>query len=142
MTDPYDLQRFLDAQAPVYPTVCQELAAGRKLTHWMWFVFPQIQGLGHSDMARRYALSSLDEARAYLQHPVLGERLRHVCALSAQVQDQDRTAADIFGSIDAVKFRSSLTLFAQAAAPDPGIFEQCLVRYFGGRPDPLTLARL
>jgi uncharacterized protein (DUF1810 family) len=139
LNDPYDLQRFVTAQDPVFDAVCAELAAGRKRSHWMWFVFPQIQGLGRSEMARRYGISCLDEARAYLRHPVLGQRLRHACALVAGVPDG--AAADIFGPVDAVKFRSSLTLFTWAA-PDETIFRSCLDRFFGGQADPLTLSRL
>ena len=114
MSDPFGLQRFVDAQAPVYEAVRSELKAGRKQSHWMWFVFPQIAGLGTSPTAVRYALSSLDEARAYLAHPVLGERLRECAGLVLGVEG--RSALQIFGSIDATKFRSCLTLF-EAAAP-------------------------
>lgn len=139
LNDPYGLQRFVDAQEPVFDSVCQELADGRKRGHWMWFVFPQIRGLGRSEMARHYGVSCLDEAREYLRHPVLGERLRHACTLVADVPGT--TAVDIFGAVDAVKFRSSLTLFTWAA-PDEAIFRVCLDRFFDGQADPLTLSRL
>src|SRR3954469_25755775 len=108
--DPYDLQRFIEAQAPVYERVCQELRDGRKTSHWMWFVFPQIAGLGLSSMSQRYAIRDRDEARAYDAHPVLGPRLRECTALVNAVEG--RTAHQIFGSPDDVKFRSSMTLFS------------------------------
>ncbi|OZI63273.1 calpastatin [Bordetella genomosp. 11] len=139
MSDPYDLRRFVAAQDPVFETVCAELADGRKRSHWMWFVFPQVQGLGRSEMARRYAISSLDEARAYVRHPILGPRLKHVCALAARAPAA--SAAEIFGPIDAVKFRSCLTLFTWAA-PEETIFRACLDRFFDGQADPLTLSHL
>ncbi len=139
MSDPFGLQRFVDAQAPVYEAVRAELKAGRKQSHWMWFVFPQIAGLGTSPTAVRYALSSLDEARAYLAHPVLGERLRECAGLVLGVEG--RSALQIFGSIDATKFRSCLTLF-EAAAPDEPLFGDCLRKYFDGERDPATLAKL
>jgi uncharacterized protein (DUF1810 family) len=138
MTDPYELQRFLDAQRPVYETVCAELRAGRKRSHWMWFIFPQIHGLGYSPMAQRYAISSLEEARAYLGHPVLGERLRECSRIVAELED--RTVDEIFGYPDDMKFRSSMTLFAQASPGD--VFDACLQKYFGGQPDMATLERL
>ena len=136
MSDPFNLQRFVDAQQPVFDTVCAELRAGRKRSHWMWFIFPQIAGLGHSATAHRFAISSLDEARAYLAHPVLGTRLRECSALVAAVDG--RSADEIFGHPDNLKFRSSLTLFAQATA-DNAVFVECLRKYFGGQPDPVTL---
>lgn len=111
--DPYDLQRFVDAQNPVYSQVLAELAAGQKRTHWMWFIFPQLAGLGHSAMARKYAISGADEARAYLAHPVLGERLRECTRLVNRIEG--RTAEETFGPGDAMKFRSSMTLFAAVA---------------------------
>lgn len=114
MSDAFDLQRFVDAQAPVFDTVCAELRAGRKASHWMWFVFPQLRGLGHSAMAERYGIASLAEARAYLDHPLLGPRLQECTRLVLQVQG--RGLHDIFGSPDDLKFRSCMTLFAQAAA--------------------------
>jgi uncharacterized protein (DUF1810 family) len=139
MDDIHDLQRFVAAQEPVFAQVCRELAAGEKRSHWMWFVFPQIAGLGHSPTARRFAIASQDEARAYLAHPLLGPRLRQCVTLVNAVEG--RSAHDIFGSPDDVKFRSSMTLFA-AAASDREIFLAALQKYYGGAPDPLTMARL
>jgi uncharacterized protein (DUF1810 family) len=133
---PYDLARFTAAQAPVIEAVRAELAAGQKRSHWMWFVFPQVAGLGSTDMARRYAIASLDEARAYLADPVLGSRLVELTALVNAVEG--RTAHEIFGSPDDLKFRSSMTLFAQAR-PDEPAFRLAVVRYYGGAPDPRTL---
>jgi uncharacterized protein (DUF1810 family) len=134
-----DLQRFVEAQADAYETALAELRRGRKTTHWMWFVFPQIAGLGRSSIARFYAIGSLDEARAYVAHPVLGPRLiacvRTVNAL------EGRTAHAIFGSPDDLKLHASLTLFARAAPEEP-VFAEALVKYFGGRLDALTLDRL
>jgi uncharacterized protein (DUF1810 family) len=135
----FDLQRFVDAQAPVYDVVRAELKAGRKQTHWMWFVFPQMAGLGRSDMARRYAIADIEEARAYLAHPLLADHLDECCRLVAAFQD--RTAAEIFGAPDDVKFHSSMTLFS-AAAPEAGIFDVCLSQFFGGKPDQATLSLL
>jgi uncharacterized protein (DUF1810 family) len=137
--DTHDLLRFVEAQAPVFDAVTAELAAGRKRTHWMWFVFPQIEGLGASPTARRYAIRSLDEARAYLAHPVLGERLRRCTDLVLAVEGRSITA--ILGSPDDVKFRSSMTLFGRAA-PGEARFRAALARHFGGEPDAATLARL
>lgn len=135
--DPFDLDRFVQAQASVYPDALAELRAGRKRTHWMWFVFPQIAGLGFSTMAQRYAIRSADEARAYLAHPVLGPRLRE-CAAALLVH-HDRSALDILGSPDDLKLRSSATLFAQVAeAGSP--FHQLLRTFFGGRADDRTVA--
>ncbi len=139
MDDPYDLQRFLDAQEPVFRQVCAELRAGGKQSHWMWFIFPQIAGLGRSETAQRYAISSREEALAYLRHPVLGSRLRECADLARRVDR--RTAREIFGSVDEMKFRSSMTLFANAA-PDIPVFKECLEKFFGGESDPATLARL
>jgi uncharacterized protein (DUF1810 family) len=139
MDDRFQLRRFVDAQQPVYETVLHELRAGRKRSHWMWFIFPQIAGLGHSAMADKFALSSLDEAVAYLAHPVLGRRLRECSMLVAAVEG--RSIAEIFGHPDDMKFRSSMTLFSQAAPEEP-IFVACLRKYFGGEPDPQTLAGL
>ncbi len=139
MMDPFDLQRFLDAQAPVYERVHQELKVGRKESHWMWFIFPHIAGLGQSPMSVRFAITSLDEARAYLGHPVLGARLRECAQLTLDVEA--KTARDIFGSIDEMKFRSSMTLFAHAA-PEEDLFQRCIDEYFAGVPDPATLAKL
>ncbi|MGE5466554.1 MAG: DUF1810 domain-containing protein [Ignavibacteria bacterium] len=137
--DPFDLRRFVDAQNPVYGEVLTELRAGRKRSHWIWFVFPQLAGLGHSAMAVRYAIGSLEEARAYLAHPILRERLLQCTGLL--LARDDRTAEDIFGSLDAMKFRSSMTLFARAAPAFPA-FAAALDKYFAGQPDPLTLAKL
>jgi uncharacterized protein (DUF1810 family) len=139
MTDPYELDRFLQAQAPVIGTALAELGAGRKRSHWMWFVFPQLEGLGRSAMAARYAIGSLAEARAYLTHPVLGPRLVQASELVLAVPQ--RTAHDIFGSPDDLKFHSSLTLFDRAASGQD-VFRHCLERFFGGQPDPQTLGLL
>lgn len=136
MPDPFDLHRFVEAQAPVYADVLAELRAGRKRTHWMWFVFPQIAGLGRSTMAQFYAISSIDEARAYLEHPVLGERLR-ACTDLVLATD-GRSALDIFGAPDDLKFRSSMTLFSEAGAADEP-FRRALAKFFGGAPDDRTM---
>jgi uncharacterized protein (DUF1810 family) len=133
------LGRYVEAQAPVYDQVRRELKAGRKESHWMWFIFPQITGLGQSAMSIRFAIASLDEAKAYLAHPVLGRRLRECARLALDLEG--RSARDIFGSIDEMKFRSSMTLFARAA-PDEDVFQRCIDKYFAGSPDPATLARL
>lgn len=134
--NPFNLARFVEAQAPVIDTVRAELAAGAKRTHWMWFIFPQLAGLGRSATAELFAIRGLAEARAYLAHPVLGPRLLECTALVGAVQD--RTAHQIFGPPDDLKFRSSMTLFAQAAG-DLGPFKSALNRYFAGAPDPATL---
>ncbi|NKQ10933.1 DUF1810 domain-containing protein [Pseudomonas sp. SST3] len=139
MNDRDELQRFVVAQAPVYHRVLGELRAGQKRSHWMWFIFPQIAGLGSSEMARRYAISDLDEARAYLGHDVLGPRL-HECA-QAMLLHIERSARQILGSPDDLKLRSSMTLFA-AAAPDQPVFQQVLDAFFNGEADPATLSRL
>ena len=139
MNDPFDLGRFVEAQAGCYPRVLAELAAGRKVSHWMWFIFPQLQGLGSSPMARRYALSGLAEARAYLGHPTLGARLRECTGVVLALEG--RTAHEIFGSPDDLKLRSCLTLFA-SASPQERVFGETLAKYFGGEPDPLTLRLL
>ncbi len=139
MPDPYDLQRFVDAQAPIIDQAVAELEAGRKRSHWMWFVFPQIAGLGFSAMARRYALHSLDEANAYLAHDRLGPRLGHCTDLVNRVEG--RSIAAIFRSPDDMKFRSSMTLFSRAA-PEDERYRMALARYFGGEPDRATLDRL
>src|SRR4051794_3317337 len=135
--DPYDLQRFVDAQdaGGTHDAALAELRAGRKTSHWMWFVFPQVAGLGRSDMARRYAVSSLAEAQAYLEHPVLGPRLREATEVLTGLGDH--TAESVFGSVDAMKLRSSMTLFARAA-PDEPLFERVLAQWFGGEPDDAT----
>lgn len=137
--DPYDLQRFVDQQDRVYETVLAELRAGRKRTHWIWFVFPQLRGLGRSPMAERYGVSSLDEARAYLAHDVLGPRLRECSRLVAR--SGRVSARDLFGSPDDLKVRSSMTLFARAAEED-SVFGEVLAKYYGGEEDPLTVERL
>jgi uncharacterized protein (DUF1810 family) len=137
--DPFNLQRFVDAQAPVYERVRTELKNGRKHSHWMWFIFPQIAGLGHSAMAQRYAISSLDEAKAYLAHPVLGHRLRECTRLVLQVDG--KTAYEILGSPDDMKLHSCMTLFARAA-PQEEVFMDELEKYFGGAEDQATVARL
>jgi uncharacterized protein (DUF1810 family) len=139
MTTDFNLERFVDAQIGVYDTALAELRAGHKRTHWMWFIFPQVQGLGHSAMAQRYAIRSADEAAAYLAHPVLGPRLR-ACA-AAVASHHDRGVDEIFGHPDNLKFHSSMTLFADVA-PDEAIFQTCLDQFFDGRPDPATLDRL
>lgn len=135
----FDLDRFTAAQAPLFDTVLDELRAGHKRSHWIWFIFPQIAGLGHSATAAHYAIASLAEARAYLAHPVLGARLRQCCAIVLGIAD--RSIEEIFGYPDDLKFRSSMTLFAQAA-PEEALFQACLDKYFGGIPDAATLSRL
>ena len=137
MDDPHDLERFVTAQENVIDQVLGELRAGRKRTHWMWFVFPQLRGLGTSTMAEIFGIDSLDEARAYLAHPVLGARLRECCALMLQVPD--RSAHEILGSPDDIKFRSCLTLFSLADPQQP-LFRQGLERFYRGVPDPRTIA--
>lgn len=134
-----DLERFARAQALVYDAVLTELRAGRKRSHWMWFIFPQIAGLGRSEMARHYAIASLDEAAAYLAHPVLGARLRECASLVLAVEGA--SVDDIFGHPDNMKFHSSMTLFAAVPGADP-VFRQNLDKYFGGAPDALTMSRL
>ena len=138
MTDPFDLDRFVTAQAGSYETALAEIRRGAKRSHWMWYIFPQIAGLGRSDMARRYAIRSLDEARAYLAHPILGARLRECVAA---LQDLIGLTADgVFGDIDAVKLRSSLTLFIEAGARP--LFTAALDRWFDGAKDEATLSLL
>ena len=137
--DAFDPGRFLDAQALVIDSVRGELARGRKASHWMWFVFPQISGLGRSAMAQRYAIASLADAQAYAAHPVLGARLREMTALVLAVEG--RSAHEIFGTPDDLKFHSAMTLFARAA-PDEPLFRGALEKYFGGREDAATLAAL
>ena len=139
MSDPYDLRRFVEAQNPVYAKVCSELREGRKRSHWMWFVFPQIVGLGSSPLARKFAIPSLAEAAAYLAHPILGPRLAECTQLVNLVEG--RSVADIFGHPDDLKFRSSMTLFARATQDDQ-VFVAALQKYFQGEPDPATLLRL
>ncbi|GGG50449.1 hypothetical protein GCM10010964_42170 [Caldovatus sediminis] len=135
MADPFDLERFVRAQEPVIADVRRELRAGRKRTHWMWFVFPQLRALGRSPTAQRYGIASLAEAQAYMAHPVLGPRLIECAELVRAVQG--RSAHEIFGNPDDLKLRSSMTLFA-AARPEAAVFAEVLRRYFGGEPDPLT----
>jgi uncharacterized protein (DUF1810 family) len=137
MSDPYNLKRFVLAQDPVYARVLEELRTGRKRSHYMWFIFPQYAGLGRSDMAQTYAITSLDEALAYLAHPVLGERLRECSRLMADIDG--RSAHAILGDPDYMKFHSSMTLFARVASSESP-FRECLVKYFGGVPDAATLS--
>ena len=135
----FDPSRFLKAQEPVYAAVLRELRSGRKRTHWMWFVFPQLAGLGHSFMATHYGLADLDQARLYLRHPVLGARLKECTRLMNALEG--RSAYDILGDPDETKFRSSMTLFKRAG-PSGGVFATALARYFAGEEDEVTLARL
>ncbi len=141
MDDDFGLQRFVDAQDRdgTYDQALRELRAGRKRSHWMWFVFPQVAGLGRSGTAQHYAVSGLAEARAYLAHPVLGPRLRDCAVALAELDGTDPVA--VFGPVDAQKLRSSMTLFA-AAAPDEPVFGAVLEQYFGGTPDEATTSRL
>jgi uncharacterized protein (DUF1810 family) len=141
VNDPYDLERFAIAQdaGETYVRAVAELWAGRKIGHWMWFVFPQVAGLGVSSMSRRYAISSLEEARRYLAHPILGERLRECARLLTELDG--KSAQEIFGPVDAMKLRSSMTLFARAA-PESPLFRAVLDRYFGGLEDKATDERL
>ncbi len=141
--DEFNLHRFVNAQESTYAQVRTELAAGAKRSHWMWFIFPQIRGLGFSAMAQRFAISGLPEAKAYLEHPVLGLRLRECTSLVSAVEG--RTAAEIFGYPDDLKFHSSMTLFTQAAvnfASESAVFSAALAKYFGGQMDKGTLDRL
>jgi len=144
---PFNLQRFLDAQADAYEQARSELAAGKKRSHWMWFIFPQIRGLGSSPTAQHFAISRLDEAVAYLNHPILGPRLRECTQLVNAIQGE--SVSEIFGYPDDLKFHSSVTLFAEAAvrgnpARDRGdrVFEDALAKYFAGKGDAATLNRL
>ena len=140
--DPYNLQRFVAAQdtGGSYDHAVAELRAGRKESHWMWFVFPQIAGLGRSPAALQFAISSLDEAQAYLRHPVLGPRLAECAAVLTQAPG--RSAEQIFGGLDALKLRSSMTLFLRAAPAGESRYGQVLSQYFGGIPDPATVELL
>jgi uncharacterized protein (DUF1810 family) len=141
VTASFDLERFVEAQAGgVHERAVAELRSGRKQSHWMWFVFPQLTGLGHSAVAMRYGITGIDEARAYLAHAVLGAHLRE-CAETLEALDPRHPVSDIFRSPDDLKLRSSLTLFAQAAGPG-SIFERLLGKYFNGQGDYLTLAML
>jgi len=137
--DPYDLERFIQAQDPVYGAVCAELRNGRKASHWMWFIFPQLRGLGHSHMATKFGIASREEAEAYLKHPVLGPRLRECSRFVNLVEG--RSIDQILGYPDDMKFKSSMTLFA-SVAPDEHVFKEALQKYFGGELDHLTLERL
>ena len=137
--DPHDLERFVSAQRGAYASAVVELRAGRKTGHWMWFVFPQIAGLGQSAMSQRYAIASLHEAGAYLAHPVLGPRIAECARILTELPGHDAEA--VFGGIDAVKLRSSMTLFARASEDD-SVYHAVLDQYFGGETDPHTDARL
>jgi uncharacterized protein (DUF1810 family) len=139
MNDPHDLERFVSAQEPTYAEAADELRAGRKTSHWMWFVFPQLRDLGQSATAKRYGIASRAEAEAYLQHPVLGPRLKECVALVLAISG--RNAHAIFGSPDDLKFRSSMTLFS-GVAPEEPIFKEAIEKYYGGKPDPRTIALL
>jgi uncharacterized protein (DUF1810 family) len=141
MADPFELERFVEAQdsGGAYARALSELRGGRKTSHWMWFVFPQIAGLGRSPIAARYAISGLEEARAYLAHPVLGPRLLE--SAGALAEQRGRSAVEILGDIDALKLRSSMTLFARAA-PDEAVFASVLDGFFDGAADPETERRL
>lgn len=133
--DPFDLSRFADAQAPIFDRARQELRQGRKTSHWMWFVFPQVAGLGVSVMSQKYAIGSLAEAKTYLAHPLLGERLRE--CVEILLEQEGRSAHAIFGSPDDMKLRSCLTLFSEASGEE--VFLRALDKYFDGEPDPETL---
>jgi uncharacterized protein (DUF1810 family) len=135
----FDLDRFVQAQNDVYKTVIDELSSGHKRSHWMWFIFPQMEGLGQSELSRKYAIRSADEAAAYLAHPVLGPRLR-ACTQLVEAID-GKAIHEIFDHPDNLKFQSSMTLFADVA-PDEGVFQACLDKYFDGQADPATLGRL
>jgi uncharacterized protein (DUF1810 family) len=135
----YDLERFVNAQNPLYERVCEELRRGQKQSHWMWFIFPQLRGLGRSPTAIAFGISSALEARDYLMHPVLGPRLRECTSLVNLVEG--RSVHEIFGSPDDLKFRSSMTLFAFVAPADP-VFKEALSKYFGGKTDPRSIELL
>lgn len=139
MSDPFNLQRFVEAQEREYDLVVEELRRGEQLTRWMWFVFPQVAGLGYSRMSVRYAISSLEEAQAYLEHPLLGPRLEECTRLVLQIDGA--TVEEIFGYPDFYKFRSCMTLFA-ACTPGNGIFRDALDKFFGGEPDQTTISIL
>ena len=136
--DRYNLQRFLEAQNPMYQRVLSELRAGRKRTHWMWFIFPQIRGLGQSEISQRFAIGSLYEAEAYFEHPILGPRLKECTQIVNAIED--RSIEEIFGYPDHLKFRSSMTLFDLASPND--VFRAALKKYFNDTPDPLTLQKI
>ncbi|MBV4482273.1 DUF1810 domain-containing protein [Pseudomonas khavaziana] len=139
MQDTFNLSRFVEAQRPVFSRVMDELRAGRKTSHWMWFVFPQLQGLGRSDMAGRFAITGLAEARAYLEHELLGPRLE--ACVAAVLQHRGVSAEQIFGSPDDLKFRSCLTLF-KSVPSDPAVYQQALEQFYSGEPDRKTLLLL
>lgn len=139
MEDPFDLNRFVAAQERVYHDVLDELGRGRKTGHWIWYIFPQIKGLGRSATSRRFSISSIDEAKAYLEHPILGPRLRECTQLV--IDGEGRTAEQIFGYPDYLKFRSCMTLYGHADPDDP-VFIDALAKYFAGEPDPLTIEAL
>jgi uncharacterized protein (DUF1810 family) len=139
MSDPCNLSRFVDAQNPVFQQVCSELRAGRKEGHWMWFIFPQLRGLGHSWMAQHYGIASREEGAEYLRHSILGARLRECTALVNIVEG--KSAEEIFGYTDSLKFRSSMTLFGHLGGDDE-LFAKALQKYFGGKPDHRTLSLL
>lgn len=135
----FDLERFVEAQNPVYEQACRELRQGLKQGHWMWFIFPQLKGLGHSSMANHYGIAGADEARAYLAHPILGPRLAECTSLVNAVEGA--SADEIFGFPDTLKFRSSMTLFAHVS-PGSNVFAVALEKYYAGQPDTLTLEML
>jgi uncharacterized protein (DUF1810 family) len=135
-----DLQRFVEAQDPVFDTVCAELRAGRKSSHWMWFIFPQMKGIGRSAESERFGISSLSEAEAYLQHPILGPRLRTATSLLVNAVE-GRSIHEILGAPDDLKFRASMTLFSRATR-DNSIFMEALRKYYAGEPDPITVQLL
>lgn len=138
-SDPYHLDRFLAAQETAYARALGEIRSGKKSSHWIWFIFPQIVGLGSSEINRLYSIKSLDEAKAYLAHPILGARLDE--CTRAVMRHDDLTAEDIFGALDAMKFGSCMTLFEQAA-PDGALFGEAIERFFSGRRDPWTLQKI
>jgi uncharacterized protein (DUF1810 family) len=140
MGDRFDLERFVEAQAEVYEQACAELRAGRKRSHWMWFVFPQIRGLGSSEMAVKYGISGQEEARAYLDHPILGPRLLECARIVVGLEG--KTVGEILGYPDDLKFHSSMTLFHEVDGPAERVFHQALKKYFGGKIDQATLERL
>lgn len=143
-SDPYNLQRFVAAQDAdgTYDRALAELQAGRKTSHWMWFVFPQITGLGRSPMAQKYAIQDLREARAYLAHPVLGARLREAARAMLGNAERGANAEDVLGGIDAMKLRSSMTLFARASEDPNNVFRDVLAAFYDGAEDPATIERL
>jgi uncharacterized protein (DUF1810 family) len=140
LEDRYDLRRFVEAQSVVYDQVCAELRTGQKRSHWMWFVFPQIRGLGSSEMAVRYGISGREEARAYLDHPILGPRVVECTGIVVGLEG--KTVGEIFGYPDDLKFHSSMTLFGEVEGPAERVFRQALKKYFGGKTDQATLERL